>query len=473
MTLTDPTPSTAPSGTRGYRFLQDNFAPVDTEVTVTALEVEGAIPPGLSGRYVRTGPNPIHADEDAYHWFLGDGMLHGLRLDGGRAEWYRNRWVRTSGAAGALGESFVMPRAEGGIYEGMGNTNVVHHDGRVWAITEGALPIEIGPHLETVASHNFGGPLVAGINAHPKFDPRTNELHAMSYAWFSPHAYYQVISADGRVTRSEAIDVGGPVMIHDMALTERYAVAFDLPVVFDFSLVEAGSRMPYRWDREYTPRIGLVRRDGTAADTTWITLEESLYVYHVLNSYDLADGTGRLVIDLVVHPRAFDDQRGDPSQGEPVLERWTVDPAKGNMAREIVDQRGQEFPRADERRAGLPYRFGYSVGARELAALGGAADEAEQVNMLKHDLQTGTTKSKSLGGGVIPGEMVFVPSGPGASEDEGWLLGYAFDRARGASDLVILDAHDWDAAPIAIVHLPVRVPVGFHGNWIPDDSLTR
>jgi len=471
MTLTDPTHSSDVDNSDGYLYLQGNFAPVTEEVTVTALDVDGAIPPALTGRYVRTGPNPIQPDEDAYHWFLGDGMLHGLRLDGGNAEWYRNRWVRTSETATALGESFAMPREEGGIYEGMGNTNVVHHGGRVWALTEGALPIEIGPGLETVASRNFGGPLAAGINAHPKFDPRTNELHAMSYAWFAPHAYYQVISVDGRVIRSEPVDVGGPVMIHDMALTERYAVVFDLPVVFDFGLVENGSRLPYRWNADYTPRIGLVLRDGTATDTTWITLDESLYVYHVLNSYDLADGTGKLVIDLVVHPRAFDDRRGDPSQGEPFLERWTVDPAAGTVRRDVIDARGQEFPRADERLSGLPYRFGYSLGYPELAAMGTTKVDAGEVAVLKHDVVAGSTREKWIGPGVVPSELVFVPASPTAAEDEGWLVGYAFDRARGASDLVILDAHDWDAPPVATVHLPVRVPVGFHGNWIPDASV--
>ncbi len=465
MTVTDPTPPAAP-----YRFLQGNFAPVGEERTDTALEVEGAIPPALSGRYLRTGPNPVTVDEDDYHWFLGDGMVHGVRLADGRAEWYRNRWVRTEAACGALGEPFTMERDEGGLYEGMGNTNVVHHAGRIWALTEGALPIELGPELDTRRSSNFGGALPAGINAHPKFDPQTGEMHVLSYTFVPPFSYYQVVSADGRLVRQVEIGNGGPVMMHDMGLTASKVVVFDLPVVFNLELAMAGVRLPYRWDPSYTPRVGLLPRDAAdGSATTWVELDDACYVYHPLNAYDLDDG--RVVIDLVVHPRAFDDpERGDPSQGDPNLQRWTIDPGAGRVHREVIDGHGQEFPRGDERLATARHRFGWSGGFPDFDSIGAVGDRP--VPVLKHDVVAGTTEEKVLGPGIVPGEMVFVPASPTSGEDEGWLVGYAYDKARGASDLVVLDANDWAAPPVATVHLPVRVPAGFHGNWVPDRALS-
>lgn len=481
MTVTDPAPSTSPGSVTApeapqgaptddaYLFVQANFGPVHEERTDTRLDVVGAIPPQLDGRYLRVGPNPIGPTGPAHHWFLGEGMVHGVRLGGGEAEWYRNRWVRSSAAQAALGEANPVPRDEGGIYEGMGNTNVVHHAGQVLAITEGALPFVIGEELDTVRATNFGGPMPIGMNAHPKFDPDTNEMHSVSYAWFEPCAYYQVVSTDGRIVRSVPIDSAGPSMMHDMAMTDTRIVLFDLPVVFRMALVEQGRQLPYIWDPDYTPRVGLLSRTAGEDAVTWVELGESCYVYHPLNAHDLPDG--RVVIDLVVHPRAFDDPlRGDPSQGDPTLHRWTIDPVAGSVRDEVIDAHPQEFPRADERLAGRAHRYGYSIGYPSgFESIGSIGDLV--VPILKHDVVAGTTTEKVLGRGQTPSELVFVPAAPDSGEDEGWLVGYVHDQATDTSDLVILDAHDWSAEPVARVKLPVRVPAGFHGNWIPDAAL--
>src|SRR5262249_30649466 len=161
----------------------------------------------------------------------------------------------------------------------------VHHAGSIWALCELFNPFEISPDLETVRSSNLGG-LPAGMNAHPKFDPATGDLHVMAYSFEAPYLRYHVVDPDGRVTRSDEVDVAGPVMVHDMALTERYAVAFDLPVVFSMEAAMAGRTLPYLWDPGYTPRVGLVPRAGTSDDTIWVDLDEACFVYHPLNAYD-------------------------------------------------------------------------------------------------------------------------------------------------------------------------------------------
>ena len=90
------------------RFLDGPFAPVTEEVTAFDLPVTGQVPSGLDGRYLRNGPNPMGLDDPGYHWFLGDGMVHGVRLRDGRAEWYRNRWVRSRAVAQARGETWPV-----------------------------------------------------------------------------------------------------------------------------------------------------------------------------------------------------------------------------------------------------------------------------------------------------------------------------------------------------------------------------
>ncbi len=457
------TPSTTPAPVTN-RYLEGNFAPVSDEVTLTGLDVDGAVPPELAGRYLRTGPNPIDADPANHHWFVGDGMVHGVELRDGGAQWYRNRWVRSPVAAAALGESEVPAPAAGGLFAGSGNTNVVHHAGRLYAINELSLPYELSPELDTIRRWDFGGPLPAGTTAHPKFDPDTGEMHVMAYSFAEPYLWYHVIDASGTLVRSETVDVGGPVMVHDMGLTESQVIVFDLPVVFDLEAAMAGTSLPYAWDDEYTPRIGLLPRAGSSADTVWVEVDPC-YVFHPLNAYD---EEGKVVIDLVRHPSMFRSRTDTLDGGRPSLERWTIDPLARRVSRTVIDDRPQEFPRADERLATKKHRYGYSVGA-SLADLGGDTDATTSV--LKHDLVGGTTVARDLGPGRTPSEFVFVPGGDDAAEDEGWLMGYVYDRARDASELLILDAHDLDADPVAAVRLPRRVPAGFHGNWIPDRAL--
>ncbi len=134
-----------------------------------------------------------------------------------------------------------------------------------------------------------------------------------------------------------------------------------------------------------------------------------------------------------------------------MLERWVIDPVAGTVATELLDDHAQEFPRADERVAGLQHRFGYSLGAA-LNDFGGQTDE--HTTVLKHDVVAGTTEEHDLGAGRVGGEFVFVPADDTTSgEDEGWLMGYVYDRSTDTSDLVILDAHDFGADPVAVVEV--------------------
>src|SRR5690348_13485889 len=63
-------------------WLRGNFAPVTQEVEARDLAIAGRIPAELSGLYVRNGSNPKSGW--APHWFLGDGMVHGVVPAGGK-----------------------------------------------------------------------------------------------------------------------------------------------------------------------------------------------------------------------------------------------------------------------------------------------------------------------------------------------------------------------------------------------------
>jgi carotenoid cleavage dioxygenase-like enzyme len=442
-------------------YLEGNFAPVAEEVTVADLQVEGALPGALTGRYLRNGPNPLAPVEPAtYHWFTGEGMVHGIRLEAGHARWYRNRYVRSAEVAGLLGEEWKSgPVVEG--FDFSANTNVIAHAGRTFAVVEaGARPYELTDELGTVGPSDFGGTLPGGYTAHPKRDPATGELHAVSYYFgWGPQVQYTVTGVDGRVRKVVDVPVGGLVSVHDMSLTESSVLIYDLPVVFSMEALAEGRRFPYRWSDDYQPRVGVMPRDGGAGDVVWCDVGPC-YVFHPMNAYD-EDGT--IVVDLVRHPRMFASHFDGPYEGGPTLERWRVDPSSRKVATELVDGRAQEFPRVDERRVGRRHRYGYSV------ALADRADAfAVDATLVKHDFDNGTQERRRMAGPA--GEAVFVPSSPDAAEDDGWVLSLVHNADRDAADLVVLNAQDFTGTPAAVVHLPVRAPFGFHGNWAPDTA---
>jgi len=474
------------------RYLDGAFAPVSEEFTLTDLEVTGTIPDHLDGRYLRNGPNPVgDIDPELYHWFVGDGMVHGIRIRDGKAEWYRNRWVRSPHAARALGEP--VPSGHFPVSQVGANTNVIGHAGKTLALIEsGVANYELTDELDTVGVCDFDGTLTGGYTAHPKRDPDTGELHAVSYSMLRGNTVqYSVIGTDGRALRTVDIEVAGSPMMHDFSLTERHVVFYDLPVTFDTRqaatmavprtlrlparlLLSAligrvripdpiaarrpagptsDRRFPYSWNPKYPARVGVMPRDGANGDVRWFDVEPC-YVFHPMNAYDDGD---TVVLDVVRHPKMFDTDRLGPNEGPPTLERWTVDLADGKVRESRIDDRGQEFPRVDERLVGKRHRYGYTP----------TVDESNDAGdtLLKHDLVGGNTAARCLGAGKALGEFVFEPSTPDACEDDGVLMGYVYDRSADRSELAILDAHTLE--DVASIKLPHRVPAGFHGNWVP------
>lgn len=474
------------------QYLEGAFAPLADEYTLTDLDVRGRLPDYLDGRYLRNGPNPVsEIDPELYHWFTGDGMVHGIRIRDGRAEWYRNRWVRSPVVAEALGEE--PPRGDFGLTPIGANTNVIGHAGKTLALIEsGVAQYELTDELDTVGVCDFDGTLTGGYTAHPKRDPQTGELHAVSYCLLNGNTVqYSVIGADGRARRTVDIEVTGSPMMHDFSLTERHVVFYDLPVTFDARRAAAvgvprwlqlparlvlsaligrvripdpvaarrpGSRsadpaFPYSWNPRYPARVGVMPREGGNADVRWFEVEPC-YVFHPMNAFDDGD---TVVLDVVRHEKMFATDHLGPNEGIPTLDRWTVDLADGKVRESRVDDRGQEFPRVDERVVGRPHRYGY---APTVTGGGSCAD-----TLLKHDFVGAGSVARSFGDGKTVGEFVFHPAAPDADEDDGVLMGYVYDRAADRSELAILDAQTLD--DVAAVRLPHRVPAGFHGNWVP------
>lgn len=432
--------------------MQGNWAPMLDETHASNLQVRGEIPKGLNGTFIRTGPNP--GNEPPPHWFQGDGMVHGIRLQDGQAEWYRNAFIKTNTLAAGKGEA-----KEGldSLAFGTGNTSVHYHNSKILTLVESSWPWQIDQDLNTIGVENFGGKLSCAMTAHPKVCPETGELLAFSYFQFEPpFLRYICIGADGTVKSIEPIDIPNMVMMHDFAITRNHTIFLDLPVVFDMELLATG--MPFGFKREAGARIGVMPRYGTNADIKWFEIEPC-FVFHTVNAHE----EGSKIILTASRFKSTMDVASDDFSEQAKLWRWVIDLATGKVTEMQLDETSGDFGRVNDGYIGLPARHGY------LMEMGGDETVSEPVygsRLLKYDLETGSKKIHTLGGkNVRGGEPVFVQTGKG--EDEGHVMTIKHDEATGQSSFVIIDAQNFDAEPVATIDLPQRVPYGAHGNWIP------
>ncbi len=455
-----------PSFEGTHPYLTGIHRPMQAELTLTELAVTGLIPQALDGRYLRIGPNPVVAEGRGYHWFTGDGMVHGLRIENGKALWYRNRWIRSKAVTSALNTE-ETPGPRHGDFDTV-NTNVIGINGRTFALVEaGSYPVELSEDLEHQSFNPFDATLVGSFTAHPHRDPVTGENHAICYEATEPGVIrHVVINAEGKVTRERSIPVSHGPMIHDCAMTERYVVILDLPVTFSMGALLRGHTFPYQWNMKHEARIGLLPRDGNAEDIVWCAVDPA-YVFHVANAYDLPDGGVQL--DVCAFNAMFATSLQGPDTLSRGLESWTVDPIKKTVAVRTIDPSPQEFPRIDERAWGRAYRYAYAMAlpTQDFDQFIG------ETKLYKHDLLTGTREVHDFGPGRYPGEFVFVPAHAQSAEDEGWMIGLVVDLPGETSALVILDAQNFAGEAVAMIHLPHRVPPGFHGNWIATQEASK
>lgn len=454
-------------------FLRGAFEPVTDERDDTGLTVTGEMPADLQGTFLRVGPNPQFAPIGAYHPFDGDGMLHALTIRDGSVS-YRNRWVDSKGLQverqrgravwGGLTEMSFPDREAveaGGLIKNTANTNTVRHAGRTLALLEACLPTQIGDDLETIGELDFGGKLTGAFTAHPKVDPISGEMIFFGYGPFPPYLRYHVVSATGELVHSVDLELPAPVMIHDFVVTEHWTIFFDAPAIFDVRALAAGGPIT-SWRPENGTRIGVMPRFGDAGSIRWFEVDNQ-YVVHFFNAWEQGSTVHIAAPRTSVMPGALGSV--DVSGAEsPLPWRWSIDLETGKVSETQLDDVAGEFPRVNERFATRPTRYLYNS----------TSDSWDMTfdfkGVIKYDLEKGRSTHHRHADRELAGEHVFAPRPGASSEDDGWLLSLVLDRETRTTDLVVLDARDLESGPVARVHLPRRVPIGFHANWIPAGS---
>jgi carotenoid cleavage dioxygenase-like enzyme len=438
-------------------WLRQDYAPVD-ESEAFDLEIVGALPPSLTGLYLRNGPNPMSGDTG--HWFLGDGMVHGVMLEKGKAPWYRARYIQTE----LLGKGDVKPVGPPTLTGHHANTSVVHHGGKVFCLEEVGLPYEVSAKdLSTIGTYDYAGKLMTAMTAHPKIDPVTGDIYFFAYGLTGYFFTYHRANAKGELLSSEQIDLPAAVMMHDFQLTETHAIFMDLPILLDFQAAVNGSPFPFRWAPENGARIGVMPRDGTSVDLKWHEIDPC-FVFHTWNAFHDANDPAIIHLDCVRYPTMWEKNPGDYAEAVPPS-RFSIDTAKSQVKLASLGDIPVEFPRINPTRQGRSYRYGYSIGSPppkgDIMVVGVPPPD----KIVKYDWQTGNSQVLQLPEGQELDEAFFVADAGAKNEDDGWLLAYLFDRSDNRSRLLVVDATTMKE--VARVKLPHRVPHGFHGDFVP------
>lgn len=490
-------PGLRPSTNPKY-VLADNFAPVDELPPTECPVVEGELPRCLDGVYIRNGPNPQYLPRGPYHLFDGDGMLHALRISGGRAT-LCSRYVRTykynleheagspvmpsvfsgfntlSGAAarGALTAARVLSgQLDPTSGAGQANTSLVYFGGQLYALGESDLPyaVRITPDgdIQTIGRSDFGGKVFMSMTAHPKVEPDTGEVFAFRYGPVPPFVTLFRFASDGSKSGSDVpiFSLLQPSMIHDFAITKRYVLIPDIQIVMRPTDMILGSGSPVGTDPGKVPRIGLIPRYATnEAEIRWFQVP-GFNLMHSVNAWDEGDDGVVLVAPNVL---SIEHALERTELVHCAVERVRIDLKSGTVTRTPLSAKNLDFGVIDPRRLGKKCRYAYMGWGDPMPKIAGVV----KLDILAED-GSSEVASRRFGPGCYGGEPFFVPRDPDnldGEEDDGYVISYVHDEYRGRSSFVVMDAKSPTLETVAIVDLPRRVPYGFHGLFVSESDL--
>jgi carotenoid cleavage dioxygenase len=449
---------------------------VKEELWVENLKVTGKIPEELNGAFMRNGSNPQFEPLTYTYPFDGDGMIHAVYLQNGKAS-YRNRYVLTK-------ELLAERRAGKALYGGIAkpifpdhhylekgdNTgpvkagcfiNVIHFAGHYLALHEMSPAYEMTYDLKTLGHWKPSGKLLE-MSPHVRFDPTTKELYLIQYSFEKPHLFCHILDRQGNVLKTIPVKVPYTSMMHDFILTKNYIILFDFGVIASEKTLMHGQGL-FTWNKEHGARIGLLKRDGSET-ISWIETQP-FFAYHFANGYEKGD---EIFIDYV-HYDAFYLEPDDLKQVPSTLKRLVINEKTKKASFHSFDQTLIEFPRIDTHYTSKHYRFIYTAGLTHSLPADSLADTYNAI--LKYDVEDEQIEIHDFGQSAYVSEPVFVPKPNAKEEDDGYLILFVYYGNEDRSDCVLLSAQHLAEEPIATIHLPQRVPSGLHGSWVIDNEI--
>ena len=467
-----------------HPYMKEAWTPNYDEYNATDMEVIGEIPKDIDGVYVRNTENPVHEPIGRYHPFEGDGMVHMIHIENGKAE-YRNRFVRTKGF---MAEQEVAHSLWAGLMEhpkrstrpGWGahghlkdasSTDVIVHAGELLSTF---YQCGEGYRLDPYTLEQFGTeswvPL-DGISAHPKLDERTGELLFFNYSKYEPYFHYGVVGQDNRLKHYVPIDFPGPRLPHDIAFSENYTILNDLPVFWDPELLKRDIHAT-RFYPDKPSRFGILPRMGGNESIKWFEAEPT-YVLHWLNAWEEGD---EVVLDgyfqedpVPAHyegaPPELERMMAflDQDSLKPRLHRWRFNMKTGQTTEERLYDETLEFGTINQRYAGRKNRYTYNAIPKKGWFL--------FTGVNKFDNETGQCIDMDFGPERYGSEPAFAPRINAKSEDDGYLVTFVSDLILDRSECVIVDASDFEAGPVCRIILPHRISSGTHATWAHGEDI--
>ncbi|XP_011087733.1 carotenoid 9,10(9',10')-cleavage dioxygenase 1-like [Sesamum indicum] len=484
-------------------YLSGNFAPVDETPPLTDLPVKGHLPECLNGEFVRVGSNPKFAPVAGYHWFDGDGMIHGLRIKDGKAT-YVSRFVKTSrlkqeelyggpkfmkfgdmkGIFGLIMVNMHMLRTKLKVLDasygfGTANTAIVYHHGKLMALHEGDKPYAIkvleDGDLQTIGMLDYDKRLAHTFTAHPKVDPFTGEMFTFGYSQTPPYVTYRVISKEGVMEDPVPITIADPVMMHDFAVTENYAIFMDLPLYFRPKEMVKEKKLMFTFDPTKKARFGVLPRYAkNELLIRWFELP-NCFIFHNANAWE--EGDEVVLITCRLQNPDLDMFSSSVKEFTNELYEMRFNLKNGLASQKRLSVSAVDFPRVNENYTGRNQHYVYGTILGSTAKVTGIIkfDLHAEPETGKEKLEVGgnITGIFDLGPGKFGSEAVFVPRQPGTAsdEDDGYLIFFVHDENTGKSAVNVIDAKTMSADPVAVVELPKRVPYGFHALFVTEEQL--
>ncbi|MFV0276945.1 MAG: carotenoid oxygenase family protein [Parahaliea sp.] len=474
-----------------HPYLHGLFAPVDSEVISDNLVVEsGVIPEDLYGMYVVNGPCQRFKPKTKYHYYDGDGMLHAIRFQDGKAH-YNSKWVRTfefneeakrgenlwPGICGPF--NFDLPHSP---IKDNSNTDVIFYAGKLMSLWYLAgQPYSIDPiTLETHGPEDFGGKLKHNLSAHSQVDMRTGELLFFNYQDKEPYMSYGVANAQGELLLDVPIDIPGPRSPHDIGVTPNYSILHDLPYFPDVNTLKKHKKRVVTFHPDLPSRFGVIPRHGQSHEVRWFEAEPC-YILHIVNCWEESDEV------VMVGCRQPDPGgRRDPMEGPLAsqlaerrrvhqLHEWRFNLRSGKTRERVLDDTNTEFPTTNHLYMGQKNRYAYHQYIPLIEEEGNISGRCQTFDALfKYDLTNGSYQRYNYGKGSCGSETHFAPhkgAGFDAAEDDGYLVTFVHSSHDWSSRCLIFDARDIEQGPITSIRMPRRFHVGFHAMWVRGEDI--
>lgn len=469
----------APFGPEYGPLLMGPFAPVTVESTLTDLEVIGTIPPDLNGAYLRNGPNPHFAPIGRYHAFDGDGMVHSALFENGSVT-YRNRWVRTTAwqeedAAGQSIYKGIMDTLKGREDQPLkntANTDVVWHAGvAVASWYMAGDPYRLDPiTLETLGKAPYVG-LGGGFSAHCKVDAHTGEMMFFDYWNEAPYMSYGVVNAQGKLVHQVPIELAGPRLPHDMAITENFSILHDLPLIHCPDALK-NKRHKLKFEPSMPTRLGVIPRFGGATEIRWFEFSPC-FIYHTVNAWE--DGDEVVMVGCRFMPQRFESGEIDAQATANDIAQlcmtarlwvWRMNMRTGEAREQALNMdHNVEFPGMNLAYQGRKSRWAYLVDHDPKTL--------HWTGLRKFDLDSGECTDAWTDDPVDAwySEPWFAPRDGAKHEDDGYVVLFCWNQAAQTQELQVFDACTISTGPVARIRLPQHVPAGFHACWVSAEQL--